>query len=41
VIPIPGAKSAKQAQENAGAMTWSLTPQEVETLEVVSRPWLA
>jgi aryl-alcohol dehydrogenase-like predicted oxidoreductase len=40
VIPIPGAKSAKQAQENAGAMTWSLTPQEVETLEVVSRPWL-
>ena len=41
VIPIPGAKSAKQAQENAGAMTWSLTPQEVETLEAVSRPWLA
>jgi aryl-alcohol dehydrogenase-like predicted oxidoreductase len=41
VIPIPGAKNAKQAQENAGAMTWSLTPQEVETLEAVSRPWLA
>jgi aryl-alcohol dehydrogenase-like predicted oxidoreductase len=40
VIPIPGAKTAKQAQENAGAMTWSLTSQEVETLEVVSRPWL-
>jgi aryl-alcohol dehydrogenase-like predicted oxidoreductase len=41
VIPIPGAKTAKQAQENAGAMTWSLTPEELETLDVVSRPWLA
>ena len=40
VIPIPGAKTAKQAQENADAATWTLTPQEVETLEVVSRPWL-
>jgi aryl-alcohol dehydrogenase-like predicted oxidoreductase len=41
VIPIPGAKTAKQAQENAGAMGWALAPQELEDLEVVSRPWLA
>jgi aryl-alcohol dehydrogenase-like predicted oxidoreductase len=40
VIPIPGAKNAKQAQENAGAMGWSLTPQELETLDRVSRPWM-
>ncbi|NJM76391.1 MAG: aldo/keto reductase [Acaryochloridaceae cyanobacterium RU_4_10] len=40
VIPIPGAKNAMQAQENAGAMGWSLTPQELETLDRVSRPWM-
>jgi aryl-alcohol dehydrogenase-like predicted oxidoreductase len=41
VIPIPGAKNAQQAQENAGAMGWSLTPQELETLDLVSCPWMA
>jgi aryl-alcohol dehydrogenase-like predicted oxidoreductase len=40
IIPIPGAKNAKQAQENAGAMGWSLTTQEIEALEIVSRPWM-
>jgi aryl-alcohol dehydrogenase-like predicted oxidoreductase len=40
VIPIPGAKTAKQAQENAGALGWALTPQEIEDLDVVSRPWM-
>jgi aryl-alcohol dehydrogenase-like predicted oxidoreductase len=40
VIPIPGAKNAKQAQENAGAMGWSLSPEEIEALEQVSRPWM-
>ncbi len=40
VIPIPGAKNAKQSQENAGATGWALTSDEVETLEQVSRPWL-
>jgi aryl-alcohol dehydrogenase-like predicted oxidoreductase len=39
VIPIPGAKNAQQAQENAGAMGWALTPPEIEELEIVSRPW--
>lgn len=40
VIPIPGAKTAKQATENAGALDWSLTPEEVAALEEASRPWL-
>jgi aryl-alcohol dehydrogenase-like predicted oxidoreductase len=37
VIPIPGAKNAGQAQENAGALGWQLTPSEAEQLEEVSR----
>lgn len=40
VIPIPGAKTAQQAIENAGALGWSLTPEEVTALEEASRPWL-
>ncbi|MEO0375804.1 MAG: aldo/keto reductase [Cyanobacteria bacterium P01_A01_bin.17] len=40
VIAIPGAKTAKQARDNAGAMGWSLTEQEYSELERVSRPWL-
>ncbi len=32
VIPIPGAKTADQARQNAGALGWSLTPDEVEQL---------
>ena len=32
VIPIPGAKNASQAKQNAGALGWSLTPEEVELL---------
>ena len=32
VLPIPGAKNSKQATENAGALSFSLTPQEVEAL---------
>ncbi|CAM6094193.1 unnamed protein product [Calypogeia fissa] len=31
-IPIPGAKNAKQAEENAGALGWSLTSEEVDEL---------
>jgi aryl-alcohol dehydrogenase-like predicted oxidoreductase len=37
VIPIPGAKTAKQTQENAGALDWKLSPQEILHLEEVSR----
>jgi aryl-alcohol dehydrogenase-like predicted oxidoreductase len=40
VIPIPGAKTAQQAQENAGAIGWSLSPAETTALEQASRPWL-
>jgi aryl-alcohol dehydrogenase-like predicted oxidoreductase len=40
VIPIPGAKNADQANENAGALGWQLNPSEVLQLEKVSRPWL-
>lgn len=32
VIPIPGAKNAKQARDNAGALGWSLEAEEVEYL---------
>lgn len=38
-LPIPGAKNAKQAKENAGAMGWKLTPEEVKTLDKTSDPF--
>ncbi len=37
-IPIPGAKNGAQADENAGALGWTLSPAEVETLDRVSKP---
>ncbi|NJK68716.1 MAG: aldo/keto reductase [Microcoleus sp. SU_5_3] len=39
VIPIPGAKNAKQAAENAGALDWRLSQDEVNQLELMTRPW--
>lgn len=35
-LPIPGAKNAQQAQENAGAQGWQLTEEQVIALEKVS-----
>jgi aryl-alcohol dehydrogenase-like predicted oxidoreductase len=35
-LPIPGAKNAQHAQENAGAMGWRLSPAEVTELDSVS-----
>jgi aryl-alcohol dehydrogenase-like predicted oxidoreductase len=35
-LPIPGAKNIKQAQENAGALGWKLTDEEVTRLDEVS-----
>ena len=35
-VPIPGAKNAKQAAENLGAMGWRLTPEEVAALDAAS-----
>lgn len=35
-VPIPGAKTAQQARENAGALGWCLTEGEVAALDEVS-----
>lgn len=35
-VPIPGAKNAHQAQENAGALGWNLKDEEVEILDEAS-----
>jgi len=40
VIPIPGAKNAQQAEDNAGATMWRLNAEDIEELEKISRPWL-
>ncbi|MFP4133551.1 MAG: aldo/keto reductase [Halothece sp.] len=39
-IPIPGAKNANQAQQNAGALGWQLNTEDAQTLTQVSEPWL-
>lgn len=36
-IPIPGAKNAQQMQQNAGALGWRLTPDEVAELDEASQ----
>lgn len=36
VIPIPGAKTPKQAEDNAGAMGWQLSIEDVEQLSNLS-----
>ena len=40
-MPIPGAKNAAQAQENAGALGWKLTDAEVDRLDAASDQVLA
>ncbi len=40
VVPIPGAKNAQQAEQNAGALGWEITEAECEQLNNVSAPWL-
>ena len=39
VLPIPGAKNGKQAEANAGALSFSLTPAEVESLSQATQAW--
>jgi aryl-alcohol dehydrogenase-like predicted oxidoreductase len=39
VLPIPGAKNSQQAAENVGALTFSLTPEEVEALSQATLAW--
>jgi len=40
VIPIPGAKNQKQAEQNAGALGWRLSAEEVARLDEASKPFL-
>ncbi|MDJ0533615.1 MAG: aldo/keto reductase [Xenococcaceae cyanobacterium MO_207.B15] len=37
VIPIPGAKTASQAQENAGALNWQLSAEALQQLSLLSQ----
>jgi aryl-alcohol dehydrogenase-like predicted oxidoreductase len=39
VLPIPGAKNRQQAVENAGALTFSLSPEEIAALDQASLAW--
>ncbi|AKG22000.1 aldo/keto reductase [Calothrix sp. 336/3] len=39
VIPIAGAKTVKQVEENAGALGWQLTPEEISQIDEITRPW--
>lgn len=39
VLPIPGAKNGKQAAENAGALSFKLTSEEVDKLNQATLPW--
>ena len=39
VLPIPGAKNGKQAINNAGALTFRLTPAEIEALNQATLAW--
>ena len=41
VLPIPGAKNTRQAAENAGALAFSLSPQEVEVISRATLAWRA
>ena len=40
VIPISGVKTAEQVRQNAGALNWTLSDDEITQLEEISRPWL-
>ena len=38
VLPIPGAKNASQATQNAGALTFTLDAAEVDALSQATKP---
>ncbi len=40
VIPIPGARNERQANENAGAIGWRLSSEEFAQIDLASRSWL-
>ena len=35
-VPIPGAKNRDQAEQNAGALGWSLTDEELDLLDAAA-----
>jgi aryl-alcohol dehydrogenase-like predicted oxidoreductase len=39
VLPIPGAKNGRQAAENADALSFSLTPEEIDTIDRATLDW--
>jgi aryl-alcohol dehydrogenase-like predicted oxidoreductase len=39
VLPIPGAKDAKQAAGNAGALSFSLVAAEIQALDRATTAW--
>ena len=39
VLPIPGAKNGSQALENAGALSFSLTSEEVDMIDQATTAW--
>jgi aryl-alcohol dehydrogenase-like predicted oxidoreductase len=39
VLPIPGAKNARQAADNAGALAFSLAPSEIDALDHATLAW--
>jgi aryl-alcohol dehydrogenase-like predicted oxidoreductase len=41
VLPIPGAKNGMQASDNANALAFSLTPEEVDVLSQATLAWRA
>lgn len=40
IVPIPGAKNARQAQQNAGALGWALSEADVARLAVVTAEYV-
>jgi aryl-alcohol dehydrogenase-like predicted oxidoreductase len=39
VLPIPGAKNERQARQNAGALGWTMSPEERERLDLATLGW--
>ncbi|HEX9132006.1 MAG TPA: aldo/keto reductase [Ktedonobacteraceae bacterium] len=39
IIPIPGAKNVRQARENASAISWRLTAEEFQQIDLASQPF--
>ena len=39
VLPIPGAKTGRQAASNAGALSFTLADAEIKALDRATTPW--